>query len=233
MKKIIVTTSWDDGHRLDIKLAKLLRKYNIKGTFYISPQDREFRKDDLLTNQEIKEISKNFEIGAHTMTHPRLNTISVDTAKIEIRESKIYLEKIIRKPVISFCYPGGSYNSTNIEQAKKAGFKLARTVKQFASNESFDPFEMPTTVHAYHHWSNILPIFKYSEPTHFLKNYFDWECLAKTLFDRIEENGGIFHLWGHSWEIEKFHYWNKLEIILQHISNKKNVSYISNGELYD
>jgi hypothetical protein len=36
---IYVTTSWDDGHKLDMKLAVLLKKYGIKGTFYICPNE--------------------------------------------------------------------------------------------------------------------------------------------------------------------------------------------------
>ncbi len=43
MKKI-VTTSWDDGHKLDLKLAHLLQKYNMPATFYVSPECREFSK---------------------------------------------------------------------------------------------------------------------------------------------------------------------------------------------
>ena len=35
MSKLIVTTSWDDGSRLDLKLAELLEKYGISGTFYV------------------------------------------------------------------------------------------------------------------------------------------------------------------------------------------------------
>ena len=31
----IVTTSWDDGNKLDLKLAALLDKYGLVGTFYI------------------------------------------------------------------------------------------------------------------------------------------------------------------------------------------------------
>jgi peptidoglycan-N-acetylglucosamine deacetylase len=55
MKKI-VTTSWDDGHKLDLKLARLLQKYNIAATFYISPANREFSKRDLLSEQEIQTL---------------------------------------------------------------------------------------------------------------------------------------------------------------------------------
>lgn len=33
-KQLIITTSWDDGHPLDLKIAELLDKYGINGTFY-------------------------------------------------------------------------------------------------------------------------------------------------------------------------------------------------------
>ena len=45
----IVTTSWDDGHKLDLKLAKLLKKYGVPATFYIAPNNRQWDKKDLLT----------------------------------------------------------------------------------------------------------------------------------------------------------------------------------------
>ena len=65
-KQIIVTTSWDDGHKLDLKLAKLLKKYGIGGTFYISPKNREFREEDLLLDEEIIKLDRDFEIwGSH------------------------------------------------------------------------------------------------------------------------------------------------------------------------
>ena len=57
-------------------LAKLLKKYGIKGTFYISPKNREFSENDLLSDREIVKLSKDFEIGAHTMTHPILTKIN-------------------------------------------------------------------------------------------------------------------------------------------------------------
>ncbi len=67
MKKIYFTTSWDDGHKLDLKLSELLAKYNIAGTFYIA-KDFQGR----MTDEDIIKISKNNEIGAHTITHPNL-----------------------------------------------------------------------------------------------------------------------------------------------------------------
>ena len=35
MKQTYITTSWDDGHQLDLRVAELLTKYRLHGTFYI------------------------------------------------------------------------------------------------------------------------------------------------------------------------------------------------------
>src|SRR3990172_9671589 len=102
MKQIIVTTSWDDGHIHDHKLARLLKKYSVKGTFYIPPRNREFPRSELLTDSQILKLSKDFEIGGHTMTHPVLTKISLAEAEKEIIEGKQYLNKFIYRKLINF-----------------------------------------------------------------------------------------------------------------------------------
>src|SRR6266571_410568 len=94
-KKICVTTSWDDGHKLDIRLAALLKQYGVKGTFYVCPQDREFQSEDLLSAQGLLSISKDFEIGGHTITHPHLTNVPLSQADDEIARSKTYLEELL------------------------------------------------------------------------------------------------------------------------------------------
>ena len=130
MKVSLVTTSWDDGHKYDIRLARVLKEYGLSGTFYISPHNREIAKDSLLNPQEISDIGNDFEIGAHTMTHPRLPTLSESQAEVEISESKLALEVTTGKAVSSFCYPGGAYADTHVQLVKDAGFTSARTIQR-------------------------------------------------------------------------------------------------------
>jgi peptidoglycan/xylan/chitin deacetylase (PgdA/CDA1 family) len=231
MKKIIVTTSWDDGHVLDIRLARLLKKYNLKGTFYISPKEREIARIDRLSDLQIRALSADMEIGAHTMTHPILTKVGDDIAKKEIGDSKSYLEKISGKTIVSFCYPAGCYNKKHKTMLKKAGFKLGRTVKRFGTDIDGDFFAIPTTIQAYRHWSDILPIFRNAGMGGFIRQYLNWDELAISIFDKMLENGGIFHLWGHSWEIDKNNDWQRLERVLKHISDNTKVKYLTNGEL--
>lgn len=232
MKRLIVTTSWDDGHKLDLRLAALLKKYNVPGTFYVSPYDREFSKEDLLTDAEVKQLSKDFEIGAHTMTHPRLPAISDGEARLEMRESKEYLEKLTGKPVVSFCYPGGNYSPQHPKIAQELGFSYARTVRRHVNNLNGSVFEAHTSVNAYNHYQDLPKIFKFAgyKPTK-VPYYFKWENLAKGMFDKLRREGGVFHLWGHSWEIDQHGDWEKLEEVLRYISGHNDVTYATNGEL--
>ncbi|HEV2339195.1 MAG TPA: polysaccharide deacetylase family protein [Patescibacteria group bacterium] len=230
-KKIIVTTSWDDGHKLDRKLALLLKKYNIKGTLYVSPLNHEFAKKDLLSKIDMVSLSKNFEIGAHTMHHLHLSQIPLQLADKEIRDSKKYLENIIHKRVQSFCYPYGDYNENIAKLVEKNGFLLARTTKRYSFVLPDNLFSIPTTFHTYNHYSDIHKVLQFSglHVSRILR-YTSWDNLAKDLFDYTAEKKTVFHLWGHSWEFEKFNSWEKLENVFRYIANRKNVYYMSNAE---
>ena len=235
-KQVIVTTSWDDNHKLDSKLTKLLKKYNIKGTFYISPNNTKFKKQDLLNYKEIIKLSKDFEIGAHTITHPRLTKVSEKEAQKEIIDSKIYLEKLTKKEIKSFCYPSGDYNNKVKELVKKAGFIYARTINSIVTSPPKDFFEVKTTINcAPPSIRGLCGELKFTIkssvkliPCLLTK---DWGKRAKKAFDFVLKNGGVFHLWGHSWEIDKYNDWDKLEKVLSYISNKKDVKYLINSQL--
>lgn len=228
----LVTTSWDDGHILDLKMADLLARYGLTGTFYVSPKCREFPGRKLLTDKQVRHLSKNFEIGAHTMTHPRLTKVGLPIATKEIVKSKDYLERLLGKKVLSFCYPGGMFNKKHQKIVEAAGFKYARTVKRFKLHKPKDPFAAGTTVHAYKHYQDIphiLIIAKFN-PTLFWKLFTNWDQLAITLFDSVPD-GGVYHLWGHSWEIDNNGDWARLENVFKHVSRQTNVLYVTNGQL--
>jgi len=235
-KQIVVTTSWDDGHKLDLKLAKLLKKYGIRGTFYISPKNREFREEDLLSDDEIIKLNRDFEIGAHTMTHPRLTKISETEAFNEIIDSKKYLDDLIWEEVQCFCYPGGAYNKKIKELVKRAGFIGARTTERPFTTIPGDLFEFGTTIQVFplsirDVCGEIKLAIKNNiklMPFMFTK---DWAKIAKNTFDYVNQNGYVWHLWGHSWVIDKYNDWNKFEKILSYISNRKNLQYLTNSEI--
>ena len=227
----MVTTSWDDGHQLDLRLADLLRANGLPGTFYVAPRNREFRQHDLLTEPQVRELATEFEVGSHTITHPRLSSVPPSEAVQEIRDSKSLLEDITGKAVVSFCYPGGDYRQEHVQMVSDAGYGYARTVRRYAFDIA-SPYQAPTSLHAYDHYSDLWPMLRFAryQPGRFI-GYRHWDRLACDMFDRVVESGGVYHLWGHSWEIDRTGSWSRLENVLGYIGGRANVTYAVNGAL--
>lgn len=61
------------------------------------------------------------DIGAHTISHPALATLSRAEQRAEIRKSKTMLEQMLNDRVISFAYPHGSGTSETAELVGEAG----------------------------------------------------------------------------------------------------------------
>ncbi|MCE7744734.1 MAG: polysaccharide deacetylase family protein [Candidatus Heimdallarchaeota archaeon] len=87
--------------------------------------------DNALSSAELKQLSKSkyIEIGAHTVTHPNLTLLSREEAISEIKESKEFLENLLKKEIQHFAYPYGYYNELILEITKSLGFKSAATVE--------------------------------------------------------------------------------------------------------
>jgi glycosyltransferase involved in cell wall biosynthesis/peptidoglycan/xylan/chitin deacetylase (PgdA/CDA1 family) len=232
MKPVIVTTSWDDGHRLDLKLASLLKKYGIKATFYISPESREFPKAQRLTEADIRGLAKDFEIGAHTLTHPHLDRLDKADARREIVGSKKTLEKIIGQSVTSFCYPYGDYSAETKRLVREAGFHRARTVTRFVTR-SVDSFALGTSVDTFDHRKDgLMSVLRLCgrRPWRVFRLR-RWDNLAKEMFAQARQRGEVFHLWGHSHEIEAHHDWERLEALFQWLKEQPDVVFVSNADV--
>lgn len=240
---LVVTTSWDDGDVLDLKLASLLDRYNIKGTFYIT---KEYRKERL-SDEDIKTISQRHEIGAHTLTHPDLRNIASEEKIREIQGSKQWIETLLGKEIVSFCYPSGFFDTESVKLVQEAGFRGARTTLLGRLEPSADPFVLPTTLQVYpmpfrklgaqgYWWGKLLQPFIERSPALRalgvpLRSFRSFDALACATFDIARTRGGVFHLWGHSWEIEKYTMWQPLERVLSYISNREDCRYVTNAEV--
>lgn len=228
-KDLVVTTSWDDGQKIDLKLAELLTKYGIKGTFYIT---KYLHEPFPLEKQDAIEIDREHEIGAHTLNHVELTNIPISEAKREIEGSKAYLEELVGHDIKMFCYPWGRYNGDIKRIVKDAGFIGARTCNHGDFGMPSDPYEWQITLHA----SNGSPrtTFRIWRKNHIsIRSLIDWEIRAKLLFDLALEKGGIYHLWGHGSEFEAKNERDKLEKVLGYISNRDRVMYLTNGEVLE
>ncbi|GAB1545566.1 hypothetical protein NUACC21_82420 [Scytonema sp. NUACC21] len=86
------------------------------------------------------------EVGAHTVNHPFLSTLSGSKQQYEIEHSKTRLEEIIERPVNSFAYPHGDYTGQTVELARKVGFVCACSTIPTKVQRNNDCFQLPRLV---------------------------------------------------------------------------------------
>jgi peptidoglycan/xylan/chitin deacetylase (PgdA/CDA1 family) len=227
MSTVWVTTSWDDGHASDARLAALLDRYDMPGTFYVAPRSVELARHERLGRDALLALAERFEIGGHTLTHRRLTSLSRAAAAEEIRAGKDELEQALGARLRSFCYPGGRYGADHVALVREAGFTVARTVRRNVTAPPSDLLRAGTTIHAYRHYGDALRC----RPGASWRRWWNWDQSAMRLFDDVCSTGGVFHLWGHSWEIDAHGDWGRVERVLRHIGRRRDVRYIVNGRL--
>jgi peptidoglycan/xylan/chitin deacetylase (PgdA/CDA1 family) len=231
-----VTTSWDDGAVQDLRLAELLAKYRVPACFYI-PRDNAERP--VLDARSVRELSSEFEIGGHTLRHLRLTTLPLATARSEIREGKQWVEDVTGVPVRSFCYPGGAYRGSHVREVEQAGFWGARTADWLLVDPGADVYRMAPSLQMYRHpwWihgahcvrrGHGRALFRYlacfgaeTRPSR----------ITRAMLEHIAAHGGVFHLWGHSWEIAEQGLWDELEETLKAIADHPEITWVDNAQL--
>ena len=221
MPQAIITTSWDDGHPLDERIASLLDQNRLTGTFYI-PRRIE---TGVMSDDQIRAIGSRHEIGAHTVNHVFLADAVDDIARQEIAGSKKWVEDLTGKPCPMFCPPAGRFTHRHRPMFREAGFMAIRSVEFLSLDwprQQDGLLEMPTTLQSFPHppssylrnvakrraFRNFLLYTSVGLPRH-------WPTLARRLLDRAVASGGVFHVWGHSWEIESSDQWVSLQEVLR------------------
>ena len=137
-KPIVIT--FDDGFSDQLRAFELLKKYNLRGTFYmiiggerskfcigIERQSNAPCGDSYLNWSEVKNMAASplIEIGAHTVDHLALANLSPADQTFQIQQSKRRLEEVLGKPITTLAYPYGSFTATTAQIAQQSGFSTA------------------------------------------------------------------------------------------------------------
>jgi peptidoglycan/xylan/chitin deacetylase (PgdA/CDA1 family) len=84
-----------------------------------------------------------FEIGAHSVNHPALGTLSAKEQLSEIKTCKEELENIVSLNITGFAYPYGHYNEATPLAVKQSGFQYALTTEEIPVTRGQSRLEMP------------------------------------------------------------------------------------------
>jgi peptidoglycan/xylan/chitin deacetylase (PgdA/CDA1 family) len=195
-----------------------------------------------MTAAQIRELSGAFEIGAHTLRHVDLTHATDEQARQEITASRSWIEEVTGSPCLVFCPPQGRFARRHLGMIRQAGYDGMRSVELLSLDfprRDGDLSLMPTTLQAHPHGWLVYARNALKRGTlgnlrraivHCCSG--DWTRPARSLLRLALDRGGVFHLWGHSWEMEQTGQWQRLEEVLrflsQHVGGART---LTNGQL--
>ena len=104
--------------------------------------------DLMMTRQQVRELRRyGMSIGAHTVNHPILTTLTTDEARREIDEGRRDLEDTLKERVKVFAYPNGKplrdYDASHVALARELGFDAAVSTAWGVSSRDSDLHQLP------------------------------------------------------------------------------------------
>lgn len=138
-RKTVVLT-FDDGFRNNAStVLPLLHTYGFTATLFLVTgytgkrigwtRTADIPELEMASWDEVRQMAEGeFDIGAHSVSHPNLCRLSVDEIRREIADSKHEIEDRIGRAVTLFAYPYGEYDSRIQGIVEELGFAGAVTL---------------------------------------------------------------------------------------------------------
>ena len=101
----------------------------------------------MMSSAEVKALRRaGMQIGAHTVSHPILSTLTDAQARQEIGDSKRFLEQLLGERIIVFAYPNGKpgedYLPQSVEVVRSLGFDAAVSTQWGTSRMGDDTLQI-------------------------------------------------------------------------------------------
>lgn len=136
-----VAITFDDGYADTLDAIELLCSRGLPVSLYVTTG--QIDTQGMISYEQLLQLASmpdGVELGAHTVTHPRLDELSLDDVNREILGSKSRLEELLQRPVSSFAYPHGAHDRQVRQAVIEAGFDSAAAVKNAISHSEDDPW---------------------------------------------------------------------------------------------
>lgn len=219
-----VTLSYDDCIEEDQDLIRRLEQYDMKATFNLIPgwfakEGTTYPPEEtyrLVTETQAKSMYDHpkVEVANHGNEHKYMTSLTTAEMAEDTILCRRALETLYDRHVRGMAYPYGWYNEELERILQMCGITYCRTV------ESTGTFDLPENWLAWH-------------PT----CHHDDEALMELTdsFVHMEEIElpQLFYVWGHTFEFERNHNWDRMDAFMEKISGREDIWYATNGEIYD
>ncbi len=136
-----VAITFDDAFENTVDAVELLCAQGLRANVYVTTGQMD--RASMLRRDQLEWLSRRpemVELGAHSVTHPRLDELSSDEITQEVFESKRRMEELVGRTIDAFAYPYGNYDQRVRSAAIAAGYSSAAAVKNALSHPGDDPW---------------------------------------------------------------------------------------------
>jgi peptidoglycan/xylan/chitin deacetylase (PgdA/CDA1 family) len=220
-----LTFSYDDGVTQDQRLIELFDRYGLRATFNLNSglfgrPGALLRENVTVAHvrpraEEIAAIYRGHEIAAHTVHHPFLPKLPDREVVMEVETDRVALSLIFGREIVGMAYPcGGANHDARVENLVKeqTGCSYARTI------ESSGNFALPEDPYAW-------------KPTVYYIDTDEMFELGKQFLALETNEPMLFYIWGHSYELDAWDFWDRFEEFCKMMSGKDDIFYGTNREV--
>lgn len=149
-----VCLTFDDGYQDNYDIAyPILKQTNVPFAIYVTTgfiDNRHpmwwYTNEKLgISTESLKTLDSDplCTIGAHTVSHSKLDTLSPEEQTKEIVQSRQELETLLSHPIRHFSYPHGSYNTDTLSIINQQAFRSALLAWGGNTRRGANPLMLP------------------------------------------------------------------------------------------
>jgi peptidoglycan/xylan/chitin deacetylase (PgdA/CDA1 family) len=136
-----VAITFDDAYEDTLDAVELLRARGLRASVYVTTG--QIDTESMLRRDQLEQLAASpseVELGAHSVTHPHLDELSLVEIEREVSDSKRRLEQLAGRTIDTFAYPYGAYDRRVRAAVVAAGYRSAVAVKNALSHPGDDPW---------------------------------------------------------------------------------------------